>query len=171
MRKVISAADKVLDTCETYLMVGVMVLFAFGVVIDVICRKFFGVNLPFMQELGKYLMVWATFIGASLGVKCGEHPSMTLVIDTVSTAPKIVMSVLVNLISAAATGFAGYWSLQQFLLLKKMGTVTTTLWSLPVYVLYCIVPLELMIMALRFAAQAVKRPMDILEAREGGEQT
>ena len=44
-----------------------MVVFAFSVVVDVLCRKLFGFSLSFMQELGKYLMVWATFIGASQG--------------------------------------------------------------------------------------------------------
>lgn len=170
MRKVISAADKVLETIETYIMVSTMVVFAFGVVIDVVCRKFLGFNLSFMQELGKYLMVWATFLGASLGVKYREHPSMTLIIDLVPTVPKLIMSVLVNLISAGACAFAGYWSVQQFLLLHRMGTMTTTLGKIPVYALYCIVPLGLIVMTLRFLGQAWAQPMDILEKMKGGEE-
>lgn len=170
MRKVISAADKVLETIETYIMVSTMVVFAFGVVIDVVCRKFLGFNLSFMQELGKYLMVWATFLGASLGVKYREHPSMTLIIDLVPAVPKLIMSVLVNLISAGACAFAGYWSVQQFLLLHRMGTMTTTLGKIPVYALYCIVPLGLIVMTLRFLGQAWAQPMDILEKMKGGKE-
>lgn len=170
MRKAINTMDKILVSCETYLMVGSMTIFAFCVVIDVICRKFFGFSLEFMQELGKYLMVWATFIGASLGVKYGEHPSMTLIIDSVPKVPKMIMSVLVNVISAGATGFAGYYSFQQFLLVKKMGSMTVTLWGLPVWALYCIVPLSFFVMAIRFLIQAYKRPVEIMAASKGGEQ-
>lgn len=169
MRKAIAAVDKALSVVETYLMVTSMVVFAFGVVIDVFCRKFFGFNLSFIQELGKYLMVWATFLGASLGVKAREHPSMTLIIDTVPTVPKIIMSILSNLICAGACGFIGFWSVQQFLLLKRMGTMTTTLGAIPMYALYCIVPLGLIVMSLRFLAQAYKQPVEILAEKKGGE--
>lgn len=169
MRKAIEKMDKIIVAIETYLMVGSMTIFAFLVVVDVICRKFFGFSLEFMQELGKYLMVWATFIGAALGVKHGEHPSMTLVIDSVPKAPKLIMTVLVNLISAGATAFAGYYSFKQFLLLKKMGSLTVTLWGCPVWTLYCIVPLCFFVMAIRSLIQAYKQPMEILEKSKGGE--
>ena len=66
MQKTIQKMERILVACETYLMVGAMTVFAFCVVVDVICRKLFGVSLDFMQELGKYLMVWATFIGATI---------------------------------------------------------------------------------------------------------
>ena len=169
MGKAITTIDKALSVVETYLMVTSMVVFAFGVVIDVICRKFFGFNLSFMQELGKYLMVWATFLGASLGVKAGEHPAMTLIIDTVPTAPKVIMTVLSNLVSAGACGFIGYWSVQQFLLLERMGTMTTTLGAIPMYALYCIVPLGLIVMSLRFLARAYYLPREILAKKKDGE--
>lgn len=170
MRKAIDMVDKILVTCETYLMVGSMTIFAFGVVIDVICRKFFGVNLPFMQELGKYLMVWATFIGASLGVKYAEHPSMTLVVDSVPRVPKMIMSVLINVISAGATAFAGYYAFEQFRLVRKMGSMTVTLWGIPVWALFWIVPLSFLVMTVRFLVQAYKRPVEILNESKGGER-
>lgn len=171
MRRVIDRADKILVACETYLMVGSMTIFALVVVIDVTCRKFFGINLAFMQELGKYLMVWATFIGASLGVKEGEHPSMTLVLDSVPKIPKVIMVVLVNLISAGATAFAGYYAFQQFKLVKRMGSMTVTLWGLPVWALYWIIPAGFFVMAVRFVIQACKRPAEILNESKDGEQT
>lgn len=169
MRKAINTMDKILVSCETYLMVGSMTIFAFLVVIDVVCRKFLGFSLEFMQEFGKYLMVWATFIGASLGVKYGEHPSMTLIIDSVPKVPKMIMSALVNVISAGAAGFAAYFCFQQLLLVKKMGSMTVTLWGLPVWVLYCIMPLSFFVMAIRFLIQVFKQPMEIMEANKGGE--
>lgn len=167
MRKILSTADKILVQIETYLMVLSMVVFAFSVVVDVLCRKLFGFSLSFMQELGKYLMVWATFIGASLGVKYDEHPSMTLVIDSVPRIPKMIMSALVNLVSCGACGFAAYWSVKQFLLLRKMGTMTTTLGKIPVYVLYIIVPLGLIMMTIRFLIQAFCRPIAIAAEGKG----
>ncbi len=170
MQKTIQKMERILVACETYLMVGAMTVFAFCVVVDVICRKLFGVSLDSMQELGKYLMVWATFIGASLGVKYREHSSMTLVIDSVPKGLRIAMSVLVNLISAGATGFAGYFAFKQFLLVKKMGSMTVTLWGLPVWALYCIVPLSFFVMAARFLVRAYRQPGEIMEASKGGRE-
>ena len=80
------------------------------------------------------------------------------------------MSVLVNLISAGATGFAGYFAFKQFLLVKKMGSMTVTLWGLPVWALYCIVPLSFFVMAVRFLVRAYRQPGEIMEASKGGRE-
>ena len=140
-----------------------MSIFALGVVIDVICRKLFGFNLYFLQELGKYLMVFATFVGASLGVKMKAHPNMSAVIDAVPPAVRFVMLILVNLICAAAMAFAGYWSWQQYLNFHKLKTMTSTLGSIPVSILYIIVPIALFVMTVRFLIQAYIQPKELLD--------
>ena len=163
----LTKASKVFEHIETYLMVFSMAIFAFTVVVDVICRKFFGFSLSFLQELGKYLMVWATFIGASLGVKYSEHPSMTLAIDSINGLPKIILSVLMNIVSSAACGYAAYWSICQFQLLRKMGTMTTSLGKIPVYALYIVVPIGFITMAIRFLIQTVKQSVILTTSEEG----
>jgi C4-dicarboxylate transporter DctQ subunit len=168
MLTVLKKFEKLLVGCETYVMVASMTIFAFCVVIDVIMRKLFGNSLEFMQELGKYLMVWATFIGASLGTKTGEHPSMSLVIDSVPKKIKALMTVLVDLICAGASAFAGWYAYQQLLLYQKMHTLTVTLWRLPVWVFYIIVPLGFLIMTVRFLIRAYTEPASILSSGKGG---
>ena len=69
--------------------------------------------------------------------------------------------------NCGACGFAAYWSVKQFLLLRKMGTMTTTLGKIPVYVLYIIVPLGLIMMTIRFLIQAFCRPIAIAAEGKG----
>jgi len=141
---------KKIDFVEKYILVIPMLFFAFGVVIDVIFRKFFHFNLSFLQEFGKYLMVYITFIGASIGVKIKAHPNMSAVIDVMPDKFKIIFVFISNLLCALAMGFTGYWSWMQFSLYKRMGTVTTTLENIPVYLLYLVVPVSLTVMSIRF---------------------
>jgi C4-dicarboxylate transporter DctQ subunit len=163
MKKAAETVLHIINAGENILLVLSMSIFAFGVVIDVVCRKLFGFNLYFLQELGKYLMVFATFVGASIGVKMRAHPNMSAVIDAVPPVARFVMLILVNLICSAAMGFAGYWSWQQYLNFHKLKTMTSTLGSIPVSILYIIVPVALFVMAVRFLIQAYVQPKEELD--------
>jgi C4-dicarboxylate transporter DctQ subunit len=163
MKKTAQTVLRIINAGENILLVASMSIFACGVVIDVICRKLFGFNLYFLQELGKYLMVFATFVGASIGVKLRSHPNMSAVLDAVPSAVRFVMLILVNIICSAAMAFAGYWSWQQYLNFHKLKTMTSTLGSIPVSILYIIVPIALFVMTARFLIQAYIQPKEVLD--------
>jgi C4-dicarboxylate transporter DctQ subunit len=173
MKNAAKTVLSIIDAGENILLVLSMSIFALGVVIDVVCRKLFGFNLYFLQELGKYLMVFATFVGASIGVKKRAHPNMSAIIDAVPPAIRFVMLILVNLICAAAMAFAGYWSWQQYLNFHKLKTMTSTLGSIPVSILYIIVPITLFVMTARFLIQAYVQPkeeMDKMKLKKRSEE-
>jgi len=63
---------KIFNNIEEYILTVLMALVASIVFVQVIAREMGG-SLPWSEELTRYLAVWVTFIGGSLGIKRGAH--------------------------------------------------------------------------------------------------
>ncbi|TDT61907.1 TRAP transporter small permease [Fonticella tunisiensis] len=62
-----------LNNIEEYLIIGLLSVMTVVVVVQVICRFIFKFSLTWSEELARYILVWTTFIGASMGIKRGAH--------------------------------------------------------------------------------------------------
>lgn len=52
------------------------------VALQVICRYILGASLTWSEELGRYLLVWITFLGAGIAFKRGAHMGFTLLLGS-----------------------------------------------------------------------------------------
>jgi C4-dicarboxylate transporter DctQ subunit len=50
------------------------------IVVAIACRYVIKVSIPWAEELARYLMVWAAFLGGSLGLKRGVHVGISFVV-------------------------------------------------------------------------------------------
>lgn len=64
---------KVLDKFEEYSLVVLLSVMTILIFIQVVCRFCFKNSLSWSEELARYILVWSTFLGASLGIKKGAH--------------------------------------------------------------------------------------------------
>jgi len=79
--------------------VVVMLLGLTGVVtMQIIARVFFEA-FSWTEELSRYLLVWSTFFGASMGFKLGSHVAITFVVDRFSGRLKQWFSILIHALS------------------------------------------------------------------------
>ncbi|MGE4485517.1 MAG: TRAP transporter small permease [Oscillospiraceae bacterium] len=69
MKKILKFFD---DHFEEYILMVLMGALAIVVFAQVICRGI-GSSLPWSEELSRYITVWVTFVGTSLGFKRGSH--------------------------------------------------------------------------------------------------
>lgn len=153
---------KTIDNVEKYLIVTPFLLLGIFVVIEVFIRKFLGWGFSWLQETGRYIMVFTTFLGASIAVKQRCHPSMTALKDISPKKIKIVFIIVGNLLSSACFALVGYFSWKQFFNYKRIGTLTTSMWGLPVYVPFAIIPITTVMMSVRFLIQCYSETRDLL---------
>jgi len=64
---------KILNNIEEIIVVPLVGTMAAVIILQVIFRYIVKGSLPWSEELARYLMVWVTFVGASIGVKKGAH--------------------------------------------------------------------------------------------------
>src|SRR5512141_354082 len=86
------------------LILGVMVVLVFG---NVVARYVFDSAITWAEEVARFLFVWLTFVGASLGLHRGVHLGMDLAVARLSAHRRLVLSVVTNV---AVLAFFAVWA-------------------------------------------------------------
>lgn len=129
-------------------------LFALAVVLafaEVILRYFFGAALGSM-ELVIFSLIWASLIGASMGVRHGVHISVEILVDRLPAAIKKWMTVLGLAISAAFTLFLFVFGVQILLFIVGTGQRTPEM-QVPMWPFYIVIPLSTGLMTIRLCQE------------------
>ncbi len=79
---VIRVIEKIIEWVIT-LIVAVMVL---NIAVSVFSRYVLNHSFSWSEELGRYLMIWAGFLGAALAMKADEHIGLTSIVDALPKA-------------------------------------------------------------------------------------
>ena len=75
---------QILDRLEETILVGMFTLMVFIIFAQVIMRYIFNNSLSWSEELGKFLFVWISWLGISIGAKRKEHIKITMFVDKFS---------------------------------------------------------------------------------------
>ncbi len=75
--KIINTINKIEDTCLIAMFAGMVGIIFF----QVIMRYVFNDSLSWSEELGKFLFVWVSWLGISIGHRRNEHIRITLLVD------------------------------------------------------------------------------------------
>ena len=97
LRKVsqgVSLVSKEVDRVATFFAVAIMLTMTVVITLQIVCRFFF-TALSWSEELSRYLMIWLTFLGASMAVKRGTHIAVTFAVSSLPEPLKRALSLLV----------------------------------------------------------------------------
>ncbi len=138
-------------------LVTALIVMSLVVFVQVVLR-FFDNGVPWAEELARYLMIWAGFLGASIATRQRRHLKIDL-LPRLLPADSKAKSVVVRSASFISAGFC-------FFLVKvgldfvsnsmKFGRTSTSL-GVPIWLVQLSIPLTLFIIACRFLGQAFGR--------------
>ena len=75
--------DHFLDKFEEYACFVTLFTMSLAVLTQIIFRSFLGRPFPWGEEGARYLMIWATFIAISAGVKAGTHIGVDVLVQSI----------------------------------------------------------------------------------------
>jgi C4-dicarboxylate transporter DctQ subunit len=140
----------IFNKIEEWTLVAVLLTLAVFTCVEVFCRYVLSFSFTWMQELSRYVGVFITFLGASLGVKYGTHFSMDLVYDRVSNDRfRHGLRTLVTLICGMIFLVVAWYGWEQTMKLRQYGVLTSAL-ELPKYWFYLPVPIFSVLISFRF---------------------
>jgi len=96
LSKALTQMEKVIGWVVTVI-IAVMVV---NILLGVFSRFVFHLGIPFTEELGRYLMIWAGYLGCVLALKEGSHISITAVVDLFPAAGRRAINFTSRLIVA-----------------------------------------------------------------------
>ena len=151
LKKVLTPVSDVLDkVCSVLIvvMLGLMVVITGS---QIICRTWF-TALTWSDEVTRYLLIWSTFLGASVVYRHSGHISITFVQDLVPARAGKAMRVLVHAVCLALFTVLLYYSSRYCMKLNKTAT------ALPIkmkYIYLCI-PISMAIMMVHALLMALE---------------
>jgi C4-dicarboxylate transporter DctQ subunit len=77
-----------------YALVGIVAVMTVIIIMQVFLRYIFLYSLAWSEEVARYLMIWASFLGASLALKYGMHIGVEYVINLFPPGPKRAISLV-----------------------------------------------------------------------------
>lgn len=151
IKKILTPVSDVLDKiCSVLivLMLGAMVLITGA---QIVCRTWF-TALSWSDEITRYLLIWSTFLGASVVYRHSGHISVTLLQDAVPPKAAKALRVAVHVICFVLFAVLFYYSTLYCMNLKK----TATAMPIKMKYIYACIPIGMVIMmvhALLMAAE------------------
>jgi C4-dicarboxylate transporter DctQ subunit len=146
--------DRILTYFEEIVLCTLFALMPLVCLFQVLCRYVFYFPAPWTEELMRALFVWATFIGASLGVKLGSHLGVTAIVNLFPYKVRTAFQTGIYLLCAVFCLFfmvSGYGMTAQQNAFGQLLPVS----RLPVSWTTACMPVGFAMMTLRFILRAV----------------
>lgn len=141
IKKALTPVSDILDkVCSALIvfMLGAMVIVTGA---QIICRTWF-TALSWSDEVTRYLLIWSTFLGATVVYRHNGHISVTLMQDAVSPKAAKALRVLVHVICFVLFAVLLYYSSLYCIKLKK----TATAMPIKMKYIYSCIPISMVIM-------------------------
>ena len=150
-----SNLNTVLGIFEDY-SVTILYLIMVGVIFLQIVTRAMGASLPWSEELARYIMAYAVFIGASIAAKEGAHIGIIALVYALPQPYKKIMKVLAMFIAFIFSALLVYLSLIILQFLITLGQVSPAM-RIPMWTVYAALPLGATLMSIRFLQQTYKQ--------------
>jgi len=136
------------------LVLVVVNLFLAGLLIIVLLQVFFryvlAYPLPWTEEVGVYLFVWASFLAAALVVGMNDHFSISLLVERLGSRKRWVLDVIITLLCIS---FALIMVWQGTVWSWRMLPMFSPVLQLPQGAVYAVVPLSGLYMTAHLAVR------------------
>ncbi|MCA9771515.1 MAG: TRAP transporter small permease [Myxococcales bacterium] len=167
MEALLRKIDDAVCVAERWFITGAFVTMVALIFTQVILRYVFNTGLHWAEELARYLLIYAGFLGASIATKDRRH----IVIDALPRAfppgsPAVAfLGMLSNLISAGFCVFLVWVGWDFASRSMEMGRASTSM-ELPLWIIQAAIPMASAIMAARFTGFAVGEFLIMIGRRE-----
>lgn len=154
-----------LKKAEEMVLVALLIIMCVIIFIATVARFTNLFIIPWAEELARYCMIWIVFLGISVAALNGEH----FCVEALQLfCPRPVLKAIAVLNAIFVVAFSSFASYYGVAILKKQmagGQLTPSLrW--PMWCMYLIIPVGLMLMALCFAYHTYRK---VTEKEEGKE--
>lgn len=144
--------DKASEQLDTVFRFALFVTLSSMIVLitaQVIFRVFF-TALSWSEELSRYLLVWSSFIGASVAFKKGAHIAVTFAVDLLPGKIQKIMQSLSCILMAVFFGITIWYSI--FLFNVQVFQVSPAM-GLKMRYIYMIIPISFSVMSVHLLSQ------------------
>ncbi|MGM0674154.1 MAG: TRAP transporter small permease [Spirochaetota bacterium] len=138
---ILERVSRGLDEVVQRLAFACLVIMIVATTLQIVFRVFFSA-LEWSEELSRYMLVWSTFLGATLAYRRGMHISVTFVRESFPVAVRRVLRLLAIVAALVFFTLAFKFAVDY---MSRQGQVSASL-RLPMPLVYSVMPASLLVM-------------------------
>lgn len=101
----------ILNKTEEVCLVIMFALMVLAIFLQIIMRFVFNNSLSWSEELGKFIFVWISWLGISIGQRKNEHIKITMVVDKLSPKYQNIIEIVANFILLVILAVTIYYAI------------------------------------------------------------
>lgn len=170
---------RVFDKFEDITLVVIFSAMILAISYQVVMRYIFNNSSYWSEELGKFLFVWISWLGVSIGARRNEHIKISILVDRLplKTAHSVnILAELVVLVISAITAYYAYILVGSQAGIHYAGIKISMAWGYLAVLMGCLLMIMRCLIAIRDSAriisgkpQGTTKIQGFSEAQEGGE--
>lgn len=162
----------VLNRIEEVALVGMFAVMVGIIFVQVIMRYIFNNSLSWSEELGKFLFVWISWIGISIGARRGEHIKITMFVDKFGHKGQHIANIISEIIVIGICGVTTYYGV--ILVVNQApvhyaGIKISMSWGYLAVALGCLLMMIRSVLSILKSAKALKEGPSQITPLEGGD--
>lgn len=157
---------QLVDRAEKGLLVWTILGLALIGCIQVFTRYVLNYSFTWYEELGRYLGVFITFLGAAIGVKSSSHFTMDLFVRKLKRPWQQLLRMTTALVSVSFFFLVAWYSCKVVSRMYGYGTTSPAM-GMPMYLAYLPIPLFSVVMAVRYCQTGLTALRELRTVVEG----
>ena len=141
----LSKTSRVMEEIIKWTVTVIIAVMVVNILLGVFSRFVLHLGIPFTEELGRYLMIWAGYLGCVLALKEGSHISITAVVDLFPPAGRRVIRFIARLVVSV---FLAVIVVTSFTHLRGLKIQKSSAMEIPMVVPYLAVTVGAFLMAI-----------------------
>jgi TRAP-type C4-dicarboxylate transport system permease small subunit len=151
--KILRKLDDILAGMETGILVLALSVMIFMSFLQVILRNFFSSGIIWADTFLRHLVLWVTFLGASLATRENRHINIDIFSRLLSPAARRPVQFITNLF---ASGIAVLLARAAYVFVRdEKAFGSTTFLNLPLWIVVTIIAIGFVLIAFRFILKAI----------------
>lgn len=151
MKKHLELLIRKSEKLEEYFIVSGLIIISLLVFMQVILRYVFHTGIFGSDEIARFIFIFITWIGASIGVKEGEHINISLFTDIFPKSKKY-LDVFSSVVCIAVCLFLLISGLDMIEIIAEKGQLSSAL-KIPMAAAYAIIPFSAFLMGFKYVRQ------------------
>ncbi len=149
MKRAASKLLTYLDEIENIIMVSGISVAVILVLIQVVLRYAFNLSISWIEEAVRYIIVWMSFTGASIGLRNKAHITVDLLLTVLPEKPARIVAIIGALSGSVFSIVLIWYGLALVQHVLAMGQLSSAM-LVPMGWVYVILPLSGLLMFIRF---------------------
>lgn len=117
--------------------------------LSILSRYITKISMPWADELVRFLFIWATFLGASIGVKRGAHLGVSAIQNSLPMKCQKPLTIIITICCIFTCAILAWYGLKMVHLQFSMGQKSSQL-GIPIFLVGLSIPFGLTFSMIRF---------------------